>query len=109
MAGTLPSQRTEIRTSLDVLVELYSFDNTAFEFAYTIDVSRHGARVLSKMPWMPQQRLSIRSVHGHLSSRARVVYCQRLKERGYAVGLELQKPTDKWPEGAKPFTAEAGT
>src|SRR5215469_3897987 len=99
MAGTFPSQRVESRSSRKILVELYSFDNAAFEFAYTIDVSQHGARVLSKLPWTPQQHLSVRSVQGPLSSRARVVYCQRLQERGYAVGLELYQPVDKWPDG----------
>ena len=108
MAGTFPSQRTETRTSLDVLVELYSFNNSAFEFAHTIDVSQHGTRILSKIPWLPQQRLTIRSVHGHLNSRARVVYCQRLEERGYAVGLELHQPTDEWPESAKALATTAG-
>jgi len=107
MAGTFPSQRAENRSFLKVLVELYSFDKATFEFAYTIDVSNRGARIMSKMPWAPEQRLSIRSVHGHVTSRARVVYCQRLEERGYAVGLELHQPAEKWAESAQALATQA--
>jgi len=108
MSGAFPSQRIESRISLEILVELYSLDNTTFEFANTIDISKHGARVFSKTPWAPQQRLSIRSVNGNLNARAHVVYCQRLGEQGYAIGLELHQPTDGWPGFPKTFSAKAG-
>jgi len=49
MTAGPPSSRTEIRTAMKVLVELCSFDNITYEHAYTVDVSPHGARILTKI------------------------------------------------------------
>src|SRR5439155_19455064 len=63
------SSRTEVRTPMKVLVELCSFENITHEFAYTVDVSAHGARVLTKNPWQSNQHLTVRSVQGNLCIR----------------------------------------
>jgi len=39
--------RTEIPPH-EVFVELCSFENVTYELAYTVDVSAHGARVMTK-------------------------------------------------------------
>lgn len=109
MAVTPRSQRTEIRSVTDVIVELYSLDNATFEITNTIDVSQHGARVLSKTGWAPNQRVSIRALDGHLESRARIVYCQQFTEQSYAIGLELQQPIGAWPTNMKSFKASNGS
>src|SRR6266568_5170995 len=62
MAGAFPPVRTEGRVPKKVLVELYSFDNAAYEITSTVDVSLHGARVFTKAAWARNQRLSIPSV-----------------------------------------------
>ena len=95
MAGATNVPRAETRKSMSVFVELFSFDNSTYEITDTIDVSPHGARVLSKTPWAPNQRVSIRALGGHLESQARVVYCEQLAQQ-YVVGLELQHPTGEW-------------
>src|SRR5690349_6875113 len=75
--ATAPNlRRSDIRTSLKVLVELCSFENAIYEFAYTVDVSSHGARVLTKNPWQLNQHIASRSAQGNLYSPARVAYCQ---------------------------------
>jgi len=71
MATGPPSSRTEIRPPMKVLVELYSFENATYELTYTVDVSSHAARVLTKDPWQSNQHLAVRSVQGNLYSRAR--------------------------------------
>ncbi len=97
MAGAFPPVRTEGRVPKKVLVELYSFDNAAYEITSTVDVSLHGARVFTKAAWARNQRLSIRSVQGNLFSRARVTYCNPFPDRSFSMGLELLHPTGDWP------------
>lgn len=92
MAGTSQAQRLETRTPTNVLVELHSFDNGAFEITNTVDVSQHGARVLSRTVWSPDQRVSVRMIRSGVSSPARIVYCRPSKERTFAVGLRFQDP-----------------
>ncbi len=96
-----PLRRTEIRTPMKVLVELCSFENVTYEFAYTVDVSSHGARVLTKNPWQSNQQLTVRSVQGNLYSHARVAYCQSVDDRSFAIGVELRQPTADWTESQK--------
>jgi len=96
-----PSRRTEIRTPMKVLVELCSFENVIFEFAYTVDVSAHGARVLTKNPWQANQHLTLRSVQGMLCTPARVAYCQSVGGSSFAIGVELHQPAVDWPEPPK--------
>ncbi len=95
------SSRTEIRTPMRVLVELCSFENVTYEFAYTVDVSAHGARVLTKNPWGSNQHITVRSVQGNLYSHARVAYCQSVDGSCFAIGVELRQPTADWMEPQK--------
>src|SRR5260221_12177155 len=101
MATGAPPSRREIRTRVKVPVELCSFENVIYEVAYTVDVSAHGARVLTKNPWQSNQRLTVRSVQGNLYSHARVVYCQAADGRSFAIGVELHEPTADWTEAQK--------
>ena len=90
------SSRTEIRTPMKVLVELCSFENVTYEVAYTVDISAHGARVLTKNPWQSNQHLTVRSIQGNLYSPARVAYCQSVGGSSFAIGVELHQPTADW-------------
>jgi len=101
MTAGPPSTRTEIRTPTKVLVELCSFDNITYEHAYTLDVSPHGARILTKNPWQSNQHLTVRSVQGNLYSHARVAYCQPVDGHSFALGVELHEPTAAWAESRK--------
>ena len=101
MATGHSPQRSEARTPMRVLVELCSFENVVYEVTYTVNVSRRGARILSKDAWKPSQRLSVRSIEGELNSRASIVYCERVDSGGYAIGLELNQPSQGWRTAAK--------
>lgn len=108
MTGTADSRRMELRSALNVPVELYSLDNAAFEITHTINVSRHGACVSSDTAWAPNQRVSIRALDGQLKSHARIIYCQHSCGQGYVIGVQLQQPVGAWPEKLKAFAASNG-
>jgi hypothetical protein len=91
-----PVGRIENRTPLVVAVKLSSTDTGTFEFATTVNVSLHGARVKARKSWLPDERVSVISLEGNLISQGRVVYCQRLAGESFAVGLELFVPTGHW-------------
>jgi hypothetical protein len=55
------------------------------------NVSIRGARVLTSQPLQPQEPLLVASTDGTLQTYARVVYCKRLSERQYAVGLKFER------------------
>ena len=97
MANVFPPIRTESRIPEKLLVELYSVENATHEITSTINVSLHGARVLTKAPWAPDQDVSVRSVPGNLYSRAHIVYCRPLPDQSYSIGLQLLQPTENWP------------
>ena len=84
-----------------MFVTLYSQDHPNFELASTLDVSCHGARVVTKTPWQPNQHLSLRLIRGGLFSRARVVHCQRHTYDSFAVGLEIYYPERDWTTASK--------
>jgi len=62
----------------------------------TENVSSHGARVVAHKPWKPNEPLDLRSPLGDFRARARVVYCQPLKEDLFALGLQLIASTGHW-------------
>jgi len=96
-------ERVEMRTPKRILVELSSFENFVYEVTYTVNVSRGGARILSKAVWNPNQRLSVRSIEGKLNARGRIAYCDSLGPGSYAIGLELDQPSKEW--GPRPKEA----
>ena len=96
-------ERVETRTPKRILVELSSFENFVYEVTYTVNVSRRGARILSKAVWNPNQRLSVRSIEGKLNARGRITYCDSLGPGSYAIGLELDQPSHEW--GPRPKEA----
>lgn len=101
MADAPLSSRKEPRIPVKLFVSLYSPDNPTFEVASTIDISCHGARVVTKTFWQPNQHLSVRSIRGNLYSRARVVHCQRYAYDSFVVGLEMYYPEGDWTTAKK--------
>lgn len=73
-----------------VPVEISTLQNPkATELAATEDVCSIGARVLTHQPKERNERLVLRSLAGNLLAQARVVYCQRLTNGRFAVGLHF--------------------
>jgi prophage tail gpP-like protein len=82
-------------------VEVCVQDETKLnERTLTENVSAHGARVLMQLRLQPGQRVLVNSPNEGVRSQARIVYCQRVSERRFAVGLELSGRVEPW---AKPY------
>jgi hypothetical protein len=99
------SGRLEKRTRLTLPVQISSPQYpTATEPTTTENVSSLGIRVLSQVPRSPNERLMVRSLDGDVRSLVRVVYCQRLPDGRFGVGLQFQGPAVNWlrssPAGA---------
>ena len=101
MADTPLLRRKEARIPMKMFVNLHSADNPTFEVAPTIDISCHGARVVTKRIWRPNQQLSVRSIRGNLYSHARVVYSQPYKDNFFVIGIEMYYPTGDWTKPSR--------
>src|SRR6266849_10670545 len=93
--------RKEVRIPMKMYVNLYSLDNPTFEVAPTIDISCHGARVVTKTIWQPNQQISVRSIRGNLYSPARVVYCQPYMDKFSVIGIEIYSSTGGWTKPSR--------
>jgi hypothetical protein len=65
----------------------------------TENVSAHGARVVVERKLPLGQQVLVKSSKEGVRSEARVVYCERLPEGRFAIGLELSGRLEAW---AKP-------
>jgi hypothetical protein len=89
--------RVEERIQLKVTVDLSSVDaRVPAHKGSTENVSVHGARVVVSHELPKDLRLNVRSMLGSLKSRARVVYCERMENGLFAVGLELMATAGEW-------------
>lgn len=79
-----------------MLVRLGNPENGGFEITNTVDISWHGAQVVSRRSWLPNDQLLVRSIRGSLYSRARVAHYRSLRHNSYLVGLHLYRPTQDW-------------
>jgi hypothetical protein len=96
LSDTPTVRRKEVRVPMKMFVNLRSPDHPSFEIAPTLDVSCHGARVLTKRRWQPDQQISVRSIRGHVYSRARIVHCQPYTDTSFVIGIEMFYPTGDW-------------
>jgi PilZ domain len=86
--------RKEDRVPLKMFVNLSSTDDPSFEIASTIDISCHGARVVTRRSWEPNQQLSIRSIRGSIKSFGRVAHCQPYTDNRFVIGIDIYSPGD---------------
>jgi len=99
--------RFEKRTRLAVPVQISSLqDPFTTERTTTENISSVGVRVFVQQPREPNGRLLIKSLDGQLQTHARVVYCQRLSDGRYGIGLEFQAKAINWPTGSLAGTAD---
>ena len=66
------------------------------ESASTDNVSSHGMRVRTYRPWRRDTHLIVQSSKRELLGRARVVYCEPLPGKTFAIGLEFLARTGEW-------------
>jgi len=86
----LEQQRMEARIPTRVALELSGPDEPLiYEFTFTENVSRHGARVVTKRRWSPNDSVLVKPPQECLLSRARITYCQPLKGDEFAMGLQF--------------------
>jgi PilZ domain len=97
MSPRPPISRFEKRIARAVTVELSRIDTSLFkEMAVTENVSPRGLRLATGHEWMPGDRVLVICTEDAVWSQARVIYCKRLKEVRFAVGLELLNRVDQW-------------
>ena len=91
------NKRMERRTVARVEVELLSTDAPVInEIALTENVSRYGARVVTKMRWRPNDGVTVKLLREGLPNRARIVYCNPLKGEAFAIGLQFSSAVMSW-------------
>jgi hypothetical protein len=90
-------RRVEKRIPMRMFVKICVPDERNYEIAQTVDISRHGARIVTNHSWDVNQNLVLRSLRGSFTSYARVVHCSFIAERSYSLGLQLFNPVGVWP------------
>jgi len=94
-------RRAESRISLKMFVKISDPATGAFEITSTIDVSCHGARLVTKNSWETNQDLVVQPIRGNLPSRGRVAHCETRRDGSYEIGLQLHPSTDDWTRSGK--------
>jgi hypothetical protein len=94
---TTRSGRLEKRTRLTVPVQISTLQDPAGrERTTTENVCSLGIRVLTHRSRELNERLLINSMEGDRQLLARVVYCQRLSDGRFGVGLQFQQKATNW-------------
>lgn len=87
----LSSGRLEKRVRVALQVQLLKLQSPGIvEQAKTENVSGGGARIVTPHPLQPHEELLLTTSEAKVQRYARVVYCQRLPDQSYAVGLRYQ-------------------
>ena len=90
-------QRKEARVPTRVGLELSGPDEPPiYETTFTENVSRHGARVVTKRRRSPNDSVLVKLPQERLPSRARITYCQPLKGDEFVMGLQFSLVVYHW-------------
>ena len=90
-------KRMERRTRIRVEVELLSTDEPfGREITVTENISRYGARVVTKRWWPPNAGVTVRLLLEDLPYSARIAYCHPIREETFAAGIQLSSPVVSW-------------
>jgi hypothetical protein len=93
--------RSEKRIARTVSVEVCLQDEAKLnERMLTENVRAHGVRVFMERKLQPGQQVLVSSPKEGVRTQARIVYCQRVSESSFAVGLELSGRVELW---ARPY------
>jgi PilZ domain len=65
------------------------------ERTFTDNISPHGARIFSSRPWQPGEAIRVTPLHQAAAS-GRVIYCQKLPDDRYSIGLQFQDRPVTW-------------
>ena len=67
------------------------------ELTCTDNISVNGARVISRRPWQPGELVQLTTLKNEDSIGGKVVYCQKLEDDRYLIGVNIQGLSAKWP------------
>ena len=91
------SGRLEKRIRLAIPVEVSSpQEPSATERTITENVCSLGIRILTQRSKELNDRLMIRSLEADLPTLARVVYCERLPDGRFGVGVQFLRVANEW-------------
>lgn len=98
------SGRLQKRARLAIPVRIASpKEPSAGERSTTENICSLGIRVLVRHARNLNERLLIKSWDGELQTDARVVYCERLVDGQYALGLEFRGEATNWVRNSLGF------
>ena len=101
------SGRLEKRVPLAFPVQVSSLrDPAAAEQTVCENVCSLGMRILAKQTKEFNERLMISSMAWDLRTIARVVYCQRLPDGRFGVGIQFLGQSIRWPKDAMVGTSD---
>lgn len=93
------SGRTDRRLPIGVAVRLGVLDGVGpreYEETCTDNVSAHGVRVKSGRAWHPGEQAEITPLNEKSPIWGEVVYCQKVDDAGFSVGLKFQQGRIPW-------------
>lgn len=93
-----PSGRIERRLPIIVVVRLAPGLGPASnggERTFTDNISPSGARIFSKHPWQPGDLVWVTPQNAEVAP-AKVIYCQRLPDARYTIGVAFQDHPVSW-------------
>ena len=97
----LRSGRLEKRIQLSLPVQISNLCGpSSTERSTTENVCSLGMRVLTQKARELNERLMISSMVGDLRALARVVYCQRLPDGRFGVGIQFEPQSNYWQLGS---------
>lgn len=89
--------RIEKRVGMEIPVCLLASDRSGVvEKVITVNVSPHGARVITKQRWRADDHPGVVSLAGDFRMQGRVVYCQPQQDSNFHVGLEFRPGFVDW-------------
>jgi hypothetical protein len=87
----------EKRVPMAVLVDLLIAEEMfVAERVVTVNVSPHGARVVTKRRWRAEEQPWLASLTSYFRLQASVVYCQPLANGDFCVGLKSRVSSIDW-------------
>ena len=103
MAKAYGVARLEKRIPMEMVVRISGHgEHPGMETTFTENVSSRGARVVTIRRWQTGDHLTFASLPGDFRTAARVAYCQSLRGRGFAIGLEFLEPAGRWVINPQP-------
>ena len=89
--------RNEKRVTMAIPVCLVTAKKLLFaDQALTVNVSPHGARVVTRRRWHPEEEPRLASSSGELEAQAKVVYCEPLADGQFCIGLQFSSAKINW-------------